>query len=148
MDAYGKLINNEKKLNTNFLLSECILDYRFDENEYSLLKKIFEKEKLIKKIFEIIDILVNEEKLELESRYLIMADFIFSITFNSTRDNAYLALKITRNDYINKIKVRAEINTVFGYDYYQYIKIHKKLLIGLRIEKVLERSIIRLKNSD
>jgi hypothetical protein len=53
-------------------------------------------------------------------------------------------LKTSRSDYIDKIKDRAEINKEFGYDYEKYINLHKKLIIGLKNIKLLEKSVIRL----
>jgi hypothetical protein len=66
----------------------------------------------------------------------------------SLDDPANLILKTSRNAYIYNVTERAEINKEFGYDYHKYMNLHRKLLIGLRIIKVLKKSIIRVKNSE
>lgn len=142
---YNELIINEKKISNKFLMSEQIFEDRFDDNDYLLIKKIFEKKNIIEKIYEIIDIIIDEEKIEKECRFLIILDFLFSMGSFDIKDPANIILKASRIDYINRIMVRAEINTVLGYKYYDYIKIHKKLLIGLRKEGILERNIIKIK---
>jgi hypothetical protein len=63
-------------------------------------------------------------------------------------DPANLVLKISRSTYIYNIIDRAEINKEFGYDYFKYINLHKKLLIGLRNIKLLKRTVIRVKNDE
>jgi hypothetical protein len=63
-------------------------------------------------------------------------------------DPANLILKTSRNSYIRNIMDRAEINKEFGYDYFKYVNLHKKLLIGLRSIKLLEKSVIRIKNTE
>lgn len=145
---YNEFILNEKELSNEFLINQQILDKRFDENEYLVIKKIFTQEKIIKKIYKVIDCLVIQEKLEFKSRFLIIGDFLFSITSFDFIDPANIVFKISRNDYIKNIFIRSEINTLFDYNYQKYIKIHKKLLIGLRIEGVLDRTIIKTKKED
>jgi hypothetical protein len=62
--------------------------------------------------------------------------------FNINNPSSFI-FKITRDEYIRNLRIRAELNAELGFDYNNYIKMHKKLLIGLRQEKIIERTIIR-----
>jgi len=145
---YNDFINEEREFSRKFLKSNQINEDRFDENEYSVIKILFKDTKKVNKIFEIIDDLVKEKDFEWRSRFLILGDFIFSMSSYGLDDPANLVLKISRSTYIYNIVDRAEINKEFGYDYFKYINLHKKLLIGLRNIKLLKRTVIRVKNDE
>lgn len=77
---------------------------------------------------------------------LMLGDFIFGICVGGggvEADPAHIVMKSNRDTYIRYITMRADINKTFGYDQETYIKAHKKLLIGCRIEGIITRSIIR-----
>jgi hypothetical protein len=145
---YDSFIREERKLGKKFLRLNGILEDRLDEDEYSIIKLLFKDVNKVNKIFEIIDDLVREKGFEWNSRFIILGDFVFSMGSCSLDDPANLILKTSRNDYIYKITERAEINKEFGYNYHKYMNLHKKLLIGLRIIKVLKKSVIRVKNDE
>lgn len=63
-------------------------------------------------------------------------------------DPASLVKKVLRDQYVQYIAMRADINKTFGYDEGEYIKVHKKLLIACRLEKVITRSTIRSKDKE
>ena len=145
---YEEFLKEEREFGIRFLLSNGISQDRFIEDEYSILKILFEDDKKIKKIFEIIDDLVKDKNFEWKSRFIILGDFVFSMGSYGLDDPANLILKTSRNSYIRNIMDRAEINKEFGYDYFKYVNLHKKLLIGLRSIKLLEKSVIRIKNTE
>jgi len=145
---YKDFINNERILSDKFLKSEQIFINKFDESEYLLIEKIFKDEDLINKIYEVIDKIILQEKIEWNYRFLFIGDFLFSITSLDIKDPYNIILKTSRNDYINKILIRAEINSIFNCDFNKYIKIHKKLLVGLRKYEIIERYIIKILKDD
>jgi hypothetical protein len=145
---YDSFIREERELGKKFLRLNGILEDRLDEDEYSIIKLLFKDVNKVNKIFEIIDDLVKEKGFEWNSRFIILGYFVFSMVSCSLDDPANLILKTSRNDYIYKITERAEINKEFGYNYNKYMDLHKKLLIGLRIIKVLKKSVIRIKNDE
>jgi hypothetical protein len=145
---YESFISEEKKFSKRFLELNGMSEDRFDEDEYSIVKILFKDTKKVDKIFRIIDDLVREKDFEWESRFVILGDFVFSMGSYGLNDPANLILKTSRDAYIKNIMDRAEINKEFGYDYYKYVNLHKKLLIGLRIMKLLKKSVIRVKGSD
>ncbi len=145
---YKELIENEKKISREFLIKQQILEERFNEEEYKLIKEILKQEKVIDKIYEVIDFILKEEKIDKENRFLILADFLFSMCSFEITDPSNIVLKLTRNDFIKNIIIRAEINSLMGWDFKKYIKIQKKLIIGLRKEKILEKNVIRIKDDE
>lgn len=145
---YDSFIREEREFGKKFLRLNGILEDRLDEDEYSIVKLLFKDINKVNKIFEIIDDLVREKGFEWNSRFIILGDFVFSMGSCGLDDPANLILKTSRNDYIYKINERAEINKEFGYNYHKYMDLHKKLLIGLRIIKVLKKSVIRVKNDE
>ena len=145
---YDKFICEELKYSKKFLYSNQIFEDRFDECEYYLIKSIFNNNYKINKIFKVIDDILRIEKFDCESRFLIFGDFIFSMGSPNLDDPSKLILKTSRNSYIKNITIRSEINKDFGYDPCKYISVHKKLLIGLRSEKILERNFIRVKDDE
>lgn len=98
---------------------------------------------LINNIYSVIDDIVSNEKLIWDLRFLIIGDFLFSIGSSEMQDPAELIFKTTRNSYFNRIRVRATINTIFGYDWSKYILVHQKLLIGLRLNKSIKKNVVR-----
>lgn len=61
---YNDFINEEREFSRKFLKSNQIIEDRFDENEYSIIKILFKDTAKVNKIFEIIDDLVKEKDLE------------------------------------------------------------------------------------
>jgi hypothetical protein len=143
MDQYKNFIENEKKFSKKFLDSLQIFDERFNEEDYEFIKKIFMNNNLIDKIYYVIDDIIRELKQDYNMRYLVMGDFLFSMTSKELSDPSNLIFKTNRNDYINKIKLRSTINSLIGFESDTYILLHKKLIIGLRINDILERKEIR-----
>jgi hypothetical protein len=58
-------------------------------------------------------------------------------------DPSNLVLKASRSDYLNKIRFRSIINNLIGFRRDEYVLLHQKLIIGLRINNVLKRTEIR-----
>lgn len=142
-NKYQKFIEKEESYSRKFLSSLQILDRNLNKKEYSFLELIFKNSELIDDIYGIIDDISSKEGIGNEFRYLIMGDFIFSMTSYDVKDPANLLFKTTRDDYIKKIRLRAVINVKLGCDYHKYILLHKKLLIGLKIYKILKKTEIR-----
>jgi hypothetical protein len=69
----------------------------------------------IDSIYIIIDDLIDK-KLSNEHRFLVIGDFFFSFMSHDFKDPSEFYMKINRNSYITKIKVRADINTLLGVD--------------------------------
>src|ERR1017187_3866669 len=129
-----------------YLRSLQIYDDRFNENDYIFLKQFEDNVELLKKIFDAIDGVLLHMKLDFGIRFLVFCDFLFSMTSYGLSDPSEILFKINRNEYINKIKLRAIINEAFNCDYHKYIIIHKKLLIALRLENIVKRTQIRKQN--
>lgn len=82
-----------------------------------------------------------------EYKYYVLGDFLTNfITTNSI--NCFY--NISRDMYLRKIMNNKFIHNFLNIDSLEYIKKHQKLLIGLRIDKVVERIIInnRDKNNE
>ena len=145
---YNEFLKNEREFSIRFLESQQILTDRFDEREYLVVKELFKNTKMIEKIYEVIDNIIKKDRVNYMSRDLIMGDFLFSVCSLNSDDSACLVLKVRRDDYLNSIKVRTDVNMWFGYKSEEYIKVHQKLLVGLRSEKIIERSVIRIKEEE
>ena len=145
---YNEFLKNEREFSIRFLELQQILTDRFDEREYLVLKELFKNTKMIEKIYEVIDNIIKKDRVNYMSRDLIMGDFLFSICSLNSDDSACLVLKVRRDDYLNSIRVRADVNVWFGYKSEEYIKVHQKLLVGLRSEKIIEKSVIRIKEEE
>ena len=148
MNKFEHFIKQEKIYSDTFLKNSQILDCRFSEYEYRMLKSIWLNQDLINNIYNIADDILKKDKLNKELRFLIVGDLFFSIFSNTLSDPCELIYKVSRNDYIQRIRLRAAINIVFGCDYYKYINIHQTLLIGLRLNKIAEKVIVRIKNNN
>jgi hypothetical protein len=135
-----KLYEYESKFSNLFFKRLGILENRIDMNDYIHIKDIASNKDLIEKIYKIISEIENSSD---ETRFLILGDFLFSITSYNLADPANLVYKITRNDYLNKIKIRASMNTLLSHNKYRYIEIHKKLLLALTVNKIIKKTIIR-----
>jgi hypothetical protein len=107
---YDGFLKNEKEFGMRFLKSQQILADRFDNNEYTIIKELFKNVKMIEKIYEVIDNIVEKRKTDYISRDLIMGDFLFSICCLNSNDSACLVAKISRDDYFNNIEIRTNIN--------------------------------------
>jgi len=146
--VYEEFIKIEKEFCARFLKTQQISSDRFDENDYLLIRELYKNEEIIEKIYNVIDYILEKEKEKNISRIIVIGDFLFSIGYMNSDNPDSLVFKVTRNEYLQNIKIRADINTNFGYDYDKYIKIHKKLLIGLRDEKIIEKIIMRRKDEE
>lgn len=152
-DLYIKFLETEK------IHSKIFFDHfkienekRFEEEDYLFIKKIL-NEKLCEKIINIIKKIISEiNKEKLDSKVdiinLILGDFLFSLISNDLNNPFELFFKFNRDDYIQRIRLRALINEKFGINYYEYIKLHKKLLLGLRGEGCTNRIIIKTKKEN
>lgn len=145
---YECFIKEEKEYGRRFLKMNQICEDRFDECEYSVVRALFKNESMVLKIFTIIEDLIAKEGFKYPSKYIIFGDFVFSMSSFNLEDPSNLILKTSRNDYIRRIHERAEINKDFGYKLHDYVTLHKRLLLGLRGEKIIERTIVRKKGDD
>jgi hypothetical protein len=66
------------------------------------------------------------------------------MTSSDLSDPSHLIFKTNRNDYINKIRLRASINVTFNCNFEDYVILHKKLLIGLRMNKIIKKTQVRI----
>ena len=140
---YEEYLMEEKKLADVFLKHKEINDDRFNEDEYHFIKHFFNDKILINNIFSVIDDLINIDRLDIGFRYLILGDFFFSMRSLDLKDASEIIFKTTRSEYIERIRLRSLINNLFINDMSKYIKLHKKLLIGLRLNNSIQRTIIR-----
>ena len=145
---YESFIEDEREYSRRFLKMNQICEDRFDEYEYSVIKALFNNESMISKIFVIINDLIKKEGFKYPSKYIIFGDFVFSMSSFSLEDPSNLIFKTSRSDYFKRINERAEINKDFGYQPNDYVILHKKLMIGLRAVKVIERTILRKKDDN
>lgn len=143
MNSYDEYLDKERANSSIFLKNFQIVDDRFDENEYKLIKSIWKNQSLIDIIYAEIDDVLHIEKAESDLRFVIISDFLFSMTSFDIRDPSEIVFKITRSEYFKRIKLRASINTFLNYNWEKYLLIHKKLLIGLRKVNILERAQVR-----
>jgi len=145
-NTYNEYIKHEKYYSNIFLRTNHIFEERFFKDEYTIIKKLWSNQELVDNIFVVIDNILNSIKMPNNVRYLIFSDFIFSLNIYTMSDSLEIFLKTSRNNYISNIHTRARINILFGCDFYDYVHIHKKLLIGLRQNKIIKRDFIRNKN--
>jgi len=146
--VYENFIKEEREYGKKFLQMNQIFEDRFDECEYTVAKALFENESMVSTILKNIDDLMKKEDIKCISMYVILGDFIFSMSSFSIDDPSNLILKTTRNDYFKRIWERAEINKGFGCEYYRYINLHRKLLLGLRADGIVEKNVIRRKENE
>jgi hypothetical protein len=125
-----------------------IYEYDFEVNYYKFIELIFNDQNFINKTYSVIDDLIKSFKLDRNKRFLIMGDFLFSIASYDFDDPFEFVLKIERNSYINKIKLRALINTIFGIKPDDYILLHQKLLIGLVLNNTLIKKEVKIKKDN
>lgn len=125
------------------------------------MKTLFENDDLIKCVCRTIDDIIKGYTLSRdgdglaqpytlaeEARLVVLGDFLFSMTSCDLHDPANIIFKTSRSDYMDRIVVRSLVNMHLDYDPFIYLEIHKKLLIGLKIDGVISKSIIRNKKSD
>jgi hypothetical protein len=116
MEQYKDFIENEKKFSKKFLSNLQIFDDRFNEEDYEFIKIIFMDNNLIDKIYYVIDELIIDLKQDYDMRFLVMSDFLFSMTSKELSDPSHLVLKTSRSDYLNKIRFRCTINNLIGFE--------------------------------
>ena len=121
----------------------AFLEDRFDHDEYRVVKSLWLDQKLIDGLYLVIDDVVKKEKINKDIRFLIIGDFLFSLSSFDLADPLELVLKISRNSYMYRIRLRCSINIIFDIAWHQYILIHQKLLIGLESSKILKKSSLR-----
>ena len=102
---------------------------------------------MIDNIYEIIDDIIEKENINKNLRFLIIGDLLFSLLINNNYDPYESIFKISRNEYLKRIRLRSLINTTFDLDYYKCILIHQKILIGLRTKGITSRSIVRVQTN-
>lgn len=141
--SYKEFLKQEKEFSTTYLKNLQIFDERFNEYEYEFLKLFFNNIELINNLNSIVEDLVKYFKYEKKIKFLIIGDFLFSMFSYDIKDPSEIIFKTSRNDYINRINIRAKINKQFNLDFDTYILLHKKLLIGLCLTKVLKKFYIR-----
>jgi hypothetical protein len=141
-------LQNEKILNEKFMNFNKIYEYDFEVNYYKFIELIFNDQSFINKTYNVIDDLIKSFKLDRNKRFLIIGDFLFSIVSYGFDDPFEFVLKIERNSYINKIKLRASINTIFGIKPDDYILLHQKLLIGLVLNNTLIKKEVKIKKDN
>ena len=145
---YENFIKEEREYGKKFLQMNQIFEDRFDECEYTVAKALFKNESMVSVILENIGDLMKKEGIKCISMNVILGDFIFSMSSFSIEDPSNLILKTSRNDYFRRIGERAEINKGFGCEYHNYIDLHKKLLLGLRADGIVEKNVIRRKDKE
>jgi hypothetical protein len=64
----------------------------------------------------VIDDITKREKNKDVLRFLMIGDFLFSLTSFDIKDPSELIFKTTRDQYIKRIRLRADINIMFGCD--------------------------------
>lgn len=102
-------------------------------------------------IYEIIDdILIKENNAQScisnkELRHLIFGDFIFALITIEFSDPSSLGFKTTRHKYMHSCKTRENILKCMTNSTINYIRIHQKLLIGLRSINLIKKSEVRTK---
>lgn len=148
MNSYKKFIEKEREYGSEFLKSKQILDERFSEDEYTWMKPIWEKSNIIDDIYMVIDDIIGEFNFKYDLRFLMIGDLLFSLKSGNLCDPGEIILKTTRNDYLNKIKIRSILNEEMCGDWSGYHKSHQKLLIGLRLCGLLTRNIIRKRKNE
>lgn len=120
MDEFSLFIKKEKEKSNVFLRKLQIFDDRFNEYEYDFLKPIFLNTDFIKKVYilidDIIEVVSSGKNFDDNLRFIVMGDFLFSMTSFNLKDPANLIFKISRSDYFKEINLRACINCYFGYD--------------------------------
>ena len=145
---YENFIKEEREYGKKFLQMNQIFEDRFDECEYTVAKALFKNESMVSAILENIGDLMKKEGIKCMPMNVILGDFIFSMSSFSIEDPSNLILKTSRNDYFRRIGERAEINKSFGCEYHSYIDLHKKLLLGLRADGIVEKNVIRRKDKE
>lgn len=145
MALYNELIEHEKNNYVAFESFYQIFDERFNEEEYLFLKQFYLDKDFILTIYNVIDDITKKKN---NNRLLIAADFFFAMGFYELFHPCSLIFKTTRNNYLSYIRERAQLNKVlFDTDYEEYLRTHKKLLIGLTQEKILLKQQLRKKEN-
>lgn len=145
---YENFVKEEREYGKKFLQMNQIFEDRFDECEYTVAKALFKNESMVSAILGNIGDLMKKEDIKCIPMNVILGDFIFSMSSFSIEDPSNLILKTSRNDYFRRIGERAEINKGFGCEYHNYIDLHKKLLLGLRADGIVEKNVIRRKDKE
>ena len=73
---------------------------------------------------EVLRLLMKFENINKNLRFLIIGDLLFSLLINNNYDPYESIFKISRNEYLKRIRLRSLINTTFDLDYYKCILIH------------------------
>lgn len=78
-------------------------------------------------------------------RYLVIGDFLFSFIFSNFMNFKIPLFKLSRSYYINCICLRASMYEKLDIIPKLYLLIHKRLLIGLSILNILEKTSFKSK---
>ena len=147
MNSFDNFIIIEKKYNKIFLNLYDIHEdeLRFDINFYDLISEVWKNNDLIEKIYSVIDDVLLKEKIYINDlRYLIIGDIFFTMITLDMNDPSSFVFKTSRTKYINKITLRSYILDNCLNKYINYVKIHQKILIGLRIIDVIDRKQVKM----
>jgi hypothetical protein len=145
-NEYKNYLQYENNHSTIFLKTININGSRFYSSEYVVFEPVFNNNLVMQKIYDVIHDLIKEQNLSIEAKFMILGDFLFSMTSCDLRDPGNIVFKTSRDDYLDKIVLRSSINEYFGYEWYNsfiYLETHKKLLIGMRINGVLKKNIVK-----
>lgn len=148
MNDFKSFIENEKNFSIDFFQHNQIYDRNIDINDYAIIEIVFKNSNLIESIYNVIDELLYTEKMCNKLRYLVIGDFLSTISTFDIGEPSTIIFKINRTVYIQKIQIRALLNICLNCDYYKYIYFHKKLLVALRAKKLILREIINVKNKN
>lgn len=144
---FRKFIKNEEKNSKKFLEKMEIEGDRFYIEEYETLRPFFRKP-ILEILLKSIDDLTGEKIKNRDERfenlkYTILGDFLFSIKTSDLVEVEDMLFTTSRNEYLNYIVVRCRINEYLNFNSFEYLEIHKKLLMGLWIDKLLEKIVVR-----
>jgi hypothetical protein len=145
--VYAEYIKKEREFSTKFLKKNKIKEERFNENNYEVIEKIFKDEDFIKTIYNNIDQILKDMKVEENDknlRFLTIGDFLFTITSLRVSNPESFIFKISRNDYFQELEKRIYVNKIFNYDAKFYRDIHRKLLLGLRRDEIIIKEELRI----
>ena len=137
INTFEHFIKQEKIYADKFFKNSQILNDKFDENEYCMIKNLWSNQDLINTTYSVIDDILKKEKLNENLRFLILSDLFFFISPKNLINPREIIFKILKNNYLRKIKLKAAIDTIFDCDYYKYIKIHQTLLMSLGLNNII-----------
>jgi len=142
---FDSFIKYEKLQYVDFFKNIKIIREDLNDYEYMILKKIWLNQLFIDKLYGIIDHILKEHKLQYELRFLIIGDLFFSIIPTNLYDHSQFMFVIERNTFLEKIKLRSNINFYYKKDREIYLNIFRKILIGLELKHISKKFTKRRK---